>query len=66
MIKMLNEDIDKLAQENNQLKEVINRLNAFIDAHDKRAGNLYYKYDNKYLLSEFKEDIRNILKKVKK
>lgn len=27
-------------------------------------GKLYYKYDNKYLLSEIKGDIRDILKEV--
>ena len=46
-------------------KEVIDRINIFIDNHNKIAGKLYYKYNNKYLLSNLKEDIRDILKEVK-
>ncbi|MEE1371646.1 MAG: hypothetical protein U0K48_05820 [Bacilli bacterium] len=45
-------------------KEVIDKINIFLNNHDKNAGKLYYKYNNKYLLSEIKEDIRNILKEV--
>ena len=54
----------KLKRENKQLREIINKINVFLENHDKNAGNLYYKYDNKYLLSEIKEDIRDILKEV--
>lgn len=45
-------------------KKVIDKINIFLNNHDKNAGKLYYKYNNKYLLSEIKEDIRNILKEV--
>lgn len=45
-------------------KEVIDKINIFLNNHDKNAGKLYYKYNNKYLLSEIKEDIRKILKEV--
>lgn len=45
-------------------KEVIDKINIVLNNHDKNAGKLYYKYNNKYLLSEIKEDIRNILKEV--
>lgn len=58
------EDIEALLQENEQLKEVIDKVNVFLNNHDKNAGKLYYKYNNKYLLSEIKKDIRNILKEV--
>lgn len=54
----------KLQQENKELKETIDKVNVFLNNHDKNAGKLYYKYNNKYLLSEIKEDIRNILKEV--
>lgn len=50
--------------ENKKQKEVIDKINIFLNNHDKNAGKLYYKYNNKYLLSEIKEDIRNILKEV--
>lgn len=54
----------ELAKENQQYKEAINKTNVFLDNHDKNAGKLYYKYDNKYSLSEIKEDLRDILKEV--
>lgn len=53
-----------LAEEIQKYKEVIDKINVFLDNHDKNAGKLYYKYDNKYLLSEIKEDFRSILKEV--
>lgn len=56
--------IDDILTENKKQKEVINKINVFLYNHDKNAGKLYYKYDNKYLLSEIKEDIRDILKEV--
>ena len=57
--------IEELEKENQKYKEVFDKINVFLDNHDKNAGKLYYKYDNKYLLSEIKEDIRDILKEVK-
>lgn len=55
---------EKLQRENKKQKEVIDKVNVFLNNRDKNAGNLYYKYNNKYLLSEIKEDIRKILKEV--
>lgn len=64
VIKSLN----KLQQENKKLKEqlkqkenIINKIKEFIKRHNERTGKLYYKYDNKYLLSEIKEDLSKIL-----
>lgn len=57
--------INHIEKENQKYKEVFDKINVFLDNHDKNAGKLYYKYDNKYLLSEIKEDIRDILKEVK-
>lgn len=57
--------IKELFKGNQKYKEVFDKINVFLDNHDKNAGKLYYKYDNKYLLSEIKEDIRDILKEVK-
>lgn len=56
--------VAELTDENSKYKEVINKINVFLDNHDTNAGNLYYKYNGKYLLSEIKEDIRDILKEV--
>lgn len=61
LIKMIN----TCKEQNLKYKKVFNKTNVFLDNHDKNAGKLYYKYDNKYLLSEIKEDIRDILKEVK-
>lgn len=58
--------IEDLEQQVKKQKEVIDKVNVFLNNHDKNAGNLYYKYNNKYLLSEIKEDIRKILKEVSK
>lgn len=65
-------EINKVLKENKQLKEqlkqkedIIKKAKEFIKKHNEKAGKLYYKYDNKYLLSEIKEDIRDILKEVK-
>ncbi len=56
--------VAELTDENSKYKEVIDKINVFLDDHDINAGNLYYKYNGKYLLSEIKEDIRDILKEV--
>ena len=63
-IRILLDYIKDLEQENQKYKEVFDKVNSFLDKHDKNAGKLYYKYDNKYLLSEIKEDIRDILEEV--
>ena len=59
---------DELLRENEKLKEqlkqkedIINKAKEFIKKHNERAGKLYYKYNNKYLLSEIKEDLLEIL-----
>ena len=56
----------QLLIENQKRKEVLNKIKEILDNHDKNADNLYYKYDGKYLLSEIKKDIRDILKEVDK
>ena len=59
---------DELLRENEKLKEqlqqkedIINKAKEFIKKHNEKAGKLYYKYNNKYLLSEIKEDLLEIL-----
>lgn len=63
-IEFILNDNEFLEQQCKKQKEVIDKINIFLNNHDKNAGKLYYKYNNKYLLSEIKEDIRNILKEV--
>ena len=62
--RKVNNQNRKLQQENKIYKEVIDKINVLLNNHDKNTGKLYYKYNNKYLLSEIKEDIRDILKEV--
>ena len=59
---------DELLRGNKQLKEqlqqkenIISKAKEFVKKHNERAGKLYYKYNNKYLLSEIKEDLLEIL-----
>ena len=60
----MNNDYDNLKKENKKYKEVFDKINVLLNNHDKNMGKLYYKYNNKYLLSEIKEGIRDILKEV--
>ena len=61
LVNSLLDSIRELQQENKKYKEAFDKINVFLDNHDKNAGKLYYKYDNKYLLSEIKEDLLEIL-----
>ena len=58
--ELLNENL-KLQQELQQKEDIINKAKEFIKKHNEKAGKLYYKYNNKYLLSEIKEDLLEIL-----
>lgn len=44
-----------------QKEDIIKKAKEFVKKHNERAGKLYYKYDNKYLLSEIREDLLKIL-----
>lgn len=44
-----------------ELQSVIDKSIEFIELHNKNTGKLYYKYNNKYLLSEIKEELLEIL-----
>lgn len=57
----LSQHINNLEAELQQKEDVINKVKEFVKKHNERAGKLYYKYDNKYLLSEIREDLLKIL-----
>lgn len=62
--EMWEQDIEfmaKLREENEELKSKIEKAIQFIEEHNRNAGKLYYKYNGKYLLSEIKEDLTEIL-----
>lgn len=44
-----------------ELNQKIDKATRFIEEHNKNAGKLYYKYNGRYLLSEIKEDLLEIL-----
>ena len=56
----------KLIEQKKQYKSVLDEIRELINNHNRNAGKLYYKYNNRYLLSEIKEDILQILDKVGK
>ena len=67
-LEQINLTVENLQKENQKLKEqlqqkedIINKVKEFVKKHNERAGKLYYKYDNKYLLSEIREDLLKIL-----
>ena len=55
------EVIEDMFMDNCHLQDKIDKALKFIEEHNKNAGNLYYKYDGKYLLSKIKEDLSKIL-----
>lgn len=48
--KIYDNNIDKL-----------NRIVNLLYEHEQNTGDLYYKYNNKFLKSEFKEQIRKVI-----
>lgn len=57
----LEEKIEDLQHENEELKDIVVSIRSFVDNHFKNVDKLYYKYDRKYLISEIREDIKNII-----
>lgn len=57
----LDKENEELIRQLQQKEEIINKSKEFIKKHNEKAGKLYYKYNNKYLLSEIKEDLLEIL-----
>lgn len=51
----------RLMQENKELKEKLNKIETLTINHNCDIGDIYYKYNGKYLKSEFKENILEIL-----
>lgn len=54
-------DIERIIPYIEDLQQRIDKAIRLIEEHNKNAGKLYYKYNNKYLLSEIKEDLLEIL-----
>ena len=55
------EYIDKLQQENEQLKDKLSKIETLIINHNCDTGEIYYKYNSKFLKSELKQRILEIV-----
>lgn len=53
----------KSQQENKQLKEKLSKIETLIINHNCDTGDIYYKYNSKFLKSELKQRILEILYK---
>lgn len=53
--------IEELQQENKQLKEKLSKIETLIINHNCDTGDIYYKYNSKFLKSELKQRILEIV-----
>ena len=53
--------IKNLQQENKQLKDKLSKIETLIINHNCDTGDIYYKYNSKFLKSELKQRILEIL-----
>lgn len=55
------QNLDKLEQENKQLKDKLSKIETLIINHNCDTGDIYYKYNSKFLKSELKQRILEII-----
>lgn len=55
------QNLDKLEQENKQLKDKLSKIETLIINHNCDTGDIYYKYNSKFLKSELKQRILEIV-----
>ena len=60
-IKDVQKEIKKLQQENQQLKDKISKIETLIINHNCDTGDIYYKYNRRFLKSELKQRILEIV-----
>lgn len=60
-IKLL---LENLQQENKQLKDKLSKIETLIINHNCDTGDIYYKYNSKFLKSELKQRILEIVYEV--
>ena len=53
--------IKELQQENKQLKDKLSKIETLIINHNCDTGDIYYKYNSKFLKSELKQRILEIV-----
>lgn len=54
-------EIDELQQENKQLKDKLSKIETLIINHNCDTGDIYYKYNSRFLKSELKQRILEIV-----
>lgn len=62
-IEVTDEYIKQLEQENKQLKDKLSKIETLIINHNCDTGDIYYKYNSKFLKSELKQRILEIVYK---
>ena len=60
-IEVYEQLIEQLQQENQQLKDKLSKIETLIINHNCDTGDIYYRYNNKFLKSELKQRISEIL-----
>ncbi len=60
-IEVTDEYIKQLEQENKQLKDKLSKIETLIINHNCDTGDIYYKYNSKFLKSELKQRILEIV-----
>ena len=58
---VLLEEFENLQQENKQLKYKLSKIETLIINHNCDTGDIYYKYNSKFLKSELKQRILEIV-----
>lgn len=56
-----NKKVEQLQQENQQLKDKLSKIETLIINHNCDTGDIYYKYNSKFLKSELKQRILEIV-----
>ena len=60
-IEVTDEYIKQLEQENKQLKDKLSKIESLIINHNCDTGDIYYKYNSRFLKSELKQRILEIV-----
>lgn len=60
-IEVTDEYIKQLEQENKQLQDKLSKIETLIINHNCNTGDIYYKYNSKFLKSELKQRILEIV-----
>ena len=64
MYATVNEIVSPILKENKQLKDKLSKIETLIINHNCDTGDIYYKYNSKFLKSELKQRILEIVYEV--